>query len=219
MTHRFGVQLLKWREAKGLSQAQLAAKIGKSPPWVTQTEKGKEAHGRGLGAPDHATCVAIADALGVPASAVWGAAVQDRTPPEERAWWEARTKLLNDQLTDAERGLIESLRRLEAPADVSSRRSSGRRGAARQEDAEIPDGVHAFLGARHSIASGLADLLLALQVDRSVRTDGDTRLDDFVEALVYLPSLPITAQIYVLRALRSAVLVGLASRAAPVQVA
>ena len=110
-TDGFPAALRAWRARVGMSQADLDARIGRTPGRIAQIELGR------LKAPDRATCARIAEALGVAPAEVWTASREDRlfrSEPEIYADIVAERALRAPaELTEDEWALIRILRALE----------------------------------------------------------------------------------------------------------
>jgi transcriptional regulator with XRE-family HTH domain len=82
MLGTFGKQLQEWRKEAGISQADLAAALGKTPGWVSQVERGTRPNGtgkvNGIAPPDKQACDVIGTALGRPDGEVWALAAPER---------------------------------------------------------------------------------------------------------------------------------------------
>lgn len=155
MRARFGEQLKKWREDAGITQDALAKRIGKSPAFVSQTEKGTGGKGRsGLGPPSKADCDKIGEALNRPDDEVWTAAAPERMgeyDPDLEAFYRWVLIDFEGKMRDAERGYEQ---RLTAASNLTDSEASlflwVRRFAASRPDVKVTSGVCALLQALHS---------------------------------------------------------------------
>lgn len=88
----FGAKLQEWREAAGLSRAELERSIDKGRNYVQRLEEGERTE-----LPDRATCDAIAVAIGVDPSTVWASALVSLGREDIRQYYELReTMIRND---------------------------------------------------------------------------------------------------------------------------
>ena len=103
-TTRFGERLIEARKAAGMSQAELAGRIGVSDTYISAIETGRKA------APPHAHVKAIAVCLGVDEEALWRVALADResrlrdrlagVPTSARASFGTRTRTIPSMATE-----------------------------------------------------------------------------------------------------------------------